>query len=270
MTKATGSAVLDAIISSTRIRIKRLRSMTSISTFLRTGTRFPRRSLLAALRAQTPAIIAEVKKASPSKGLFRADFDPVQRARDYVFGGAVAISVVTEPEHFAGDDGWLEAIRNAVPVPLLRKDFVLDPIQVAEAAALGADAILVIARLLSVEQMQVIASVAADATLDILYEAHDESDLAKITVANARIVGINARNLEDFTVDTGLFARLRPLIAAGATLVAESGIETMAQVRECVRLGYHACLIGETLVRADDPAAMLSRLLDKDTRSVPS
>ncbi|HSH00607.1 MAG TPA: indole-3-glycerol phosphate synthase TrpC, partial [candidate division Zixibacteria bacterium] len=222
------------------------------------GTR--RRSLREALTGNTPAIIAEIKKASPSKGLFREDLDPLRLARAFQTGGAAALSVVTEPEFFLGSDNWIAAIRESVTLPILRKDFIVDPIQVAEAAALGADAILLIARILDPDQIATLTETAKNLNLDILYEVHDADDYSRIKAFDPQIVGINARNLDDFTVDTGAFARLRTLITGDTIAVAESGISEQRQVREFRADGFSAFLIGESLVCADDPAALLQEL----------
>ncbi|MBI5867859.1 MAG: indole-3-glycerol phosphate synthase TrpC [candidate division Zixibacteria bacterium] len=219
-----------------------------------------RRSLLAALTKRTPAIIAEIKKASPSKGIFRDDFDPIKLATSYASGGAAAISVVTEPEYFQGDPGWLAEIRSAVTLPILRKDFIIDAIQVSESAALGADAILLIARILNDSQLTEFKTAADGAGLEVLFEIHDEEDLRKILPLRPQLIGINARNLDDFTVDTNLFRVLVPMFPSGTIAVAESGLDTPTQIQDLSTVGFQGFLIGETLIRSHDPARMLRQL----------
>ena len=168
-----------------------------------------------------------------------------------------AASVVTEPEFFLGQDRWVAQIRSTIAVPILRKDFILDTLQVAESAALGADAILLIARLLSIEQMRELSDAASRCDLDVLFEAHDKEDLEKIVECSPRIVGINARDLDTFAVDTTQFAALGSLVPARVIKVAESGLDLAASIQATGRLGYSAFLIGEALVRAADPAAAI-------------
>ncbi|HWO58241.1 MAG TPA: indole-3-glycerol phosphate synthase TrpC [bacterium] len=253
---------LDKIVAATRARIARLRVETSLAALESRARAHSPSSLAAALKASSPAIIAEVKKASPSRGLFRSDFDPLALAASYHEGGAAALSVVTEPEYFQGSDQWLTQIRVRTALPILRKDFILDPLQVAESAALGADAILLIARLLSAEQMRELQAAAGQLRLEILFEAHDEADLEKIDACAPALIGINARNLDTFVVDTDQFARLRAKLSADAIAIAESGLSTHADIAAARRLGYAGFLIGETLVRAADPAALLRLLRD--------
>jgi indole-3-glycerol phosphate synthase len=251
---------LERIVASTRSRIARLREERSNDSLLADAKEFTRRSFQAAISSSAPAVIAEIKKASPSKGILRADFDATSLALSYKSGGAAAYSVVTEPEFFQGDGAWIVDIRSTSTLPILRKDFVLEPIQVAEAAALGADAILLVARLLSVEQMRELYDAARTPALDVLFEAHDEGDLEKIGQCGPLIVGINARNLDTFVVDTAQFEVLRNYLPRDVTAVAESGIESHDQIVSAMKLGYSAFLIGESLVKSDDSAAAL-RLL---------
>lgn len=257
-----GRLFLDKIVAATRARVARLRAETTSAALESRARAHSPRSLAAALKASSPAIIAEVKKASPSRGLFRVDFDPLTLAASYREGGAAALSVVTEPEHFQGNDEWLTQIRAQTALPILRKDFILDPLQVVESAALGADAILLIARLLSLEQMRELRQMADRLQLEVLFEAHDEDDLEKINACAPVLVGINARNLDTFVVDTDQFARLRAKLSADAIAIAESGLSTHADIAAARRLGYTGFLIGETLVRAENPAALLCLLRD--------
>lgn len=257
---APGRVFLEKIIAATQARVAELKSRQSIESLLNSAKDHERRSFMQALMANPPAVIAEIKKASPSKGLLISDFDPLRLALAYETGGAAALSIVTEPEFFQGSDGWVSNVQAATRLPVLRKDFVLDPIQVAEAASLGADAILLIARILSAEQMRELHDTAKIAGLDVLFEAHDEDDLAKISLCDAKLVGINARNLDTFVVDTEQFSRLRTKVPHGAVAVAESGIDSPAQIQSAMRKGYSAFLIGESLVKSDDPELMLRSL----------
>ena len=220
----------------------------------------PHRPFRDALNQVSPAIIAEVKMASPSKGVFRTELDPALQAAAYVRGGCAAISVVTEPEYFLGSGEWVARIREQVQVPILRKDFIIDPVQITESAALGADAILLIARILTVEQLAEFSRLAYDNGLEVLFEVHDEPDVKKISGLSPRLVGVNARDLDTFDVDRQRLVALKKVLPAGTLLVAESGIESPAEVTQLQQAGYGAFLIGETLMRADDPTEMLRKL----------
>lgn len=257
-------AILRALQEESRVRAQSLRAAVSYETLIEQGRRFPKRSLAHALAAQSPAIIAEVKKASPSKGSFRDDFAPIALVKSYGAGGAAAISVVTEPARFQGQIGWIETIREMCDLPILRKDFIVDEIQIAESAAAGADAILLIARILDTDDLQRFSEAAAGASLEILYEAHDAHDLEKIRQLNPRLVGINARNLDNFVVDTESFETLFSSIPSNAVAVAESGLERATQIQKLVRIGYRGFLIGETLIRSADPARLIRELRGKN------
>ncbi len=251
---------LEKIVELTRARARKIASQRSFESLLADGWQHSRRSLSATLRAQSASVIAEIKKASPSKGVFRLDFDHLRLAVAYTSGGAAALSVVTEPAFFQGEDVWISQIKAATRVPVLRKDFILEPIQVAEAAALGADAVLLIARILSVAQMRELYDAATRAKLEVLFEAHDEYDLSKIAECDPRIVGINARNLDTFEVSTREFEQLAPRIPEGVVAIAESGIGSCDQVTAAVKLGYQAFLIGEALVTSPDSAETIRQL----------
>ena len=206
-------------------------------------------------------IIAEVKKASPSKGLIRADFDPMAIAREYAAGGASAISVLTEERFFQGSLLHLEEIRNAVTIPLLRKDFVLDPYQVVEAKAYGADAVLFIAAMLDAGLLRELREQASELSLDALVEVHTEKELEGAVAAGAQLVGINNRDLKTFEVSLSTTEHLAPLVPANTPAVCESGIDSVEQIRRVERLGIHIFLIGESLMRAPKPGKKLSELL---------
>jgi indole-3-glycerol phosphate synthase len=252
-------AILRTLQDAAQARAEALHSGESIDRLLAKAQEYPKRSLRNAL-ANAPAIIAEVKKASPSKGVFRDDFDPLNLVGAYANGGAAAISVVTEPDHFRGQGEWIAAIRDKVGLPILRKEFIVDPIQIAETGALGADAVLLIGRMLSPDQLVRLSEAAARTNLEVLYEAHDADDLRKIATVNPALVGINARDLDTFTVDTSRFAALRDLIPADAVAVAESGLHDADQIAGLTRIGYQGFLIGESLIRSGDPARLIRRL----------
>jgi indole-3-glycerol phosphate synthase len=221
----------------------------------------PARGFSRSLTANRRHIIAEVKKTSPSKGLIRADFDPVSIARDYAAHGASAISVLTEERFFAGSLRHLEEIRAAVNVPLLRKDFTLDPYQIVEAKSYGADAVLLIAALLDVRLMGDLRAQATELALDSMIEVHTERELEAAVEAGAQIIGVNNRDLKTFEVDLSTTARLAPLIPSGTAAVCESGIDSLEQIRLVEQWGVHVFLIGESLMRAPEPGRKLSELL---------
>lgn len=219
-----------------------------------------RRGFEAALRRERPAVIAEVKKASPSRGLIRADFDPVALASAYAEGGATAVSVLTEPRFFQGSLEHLAAVRKAVSLPLLRKDFVIDAYQVAEARAWGADAVLLIVAILDDDRLRELLGVAADAGLDALVEAHTASEVERAVAAQATLIGINNRDLRTFVTSLETAERLGKLLPDATVGVAESGIESRADIARLEAAGFHAFLVGESLMRARDPAALLREL----------
>ena len=223
----------------------------------------PRRGFARALRSRPPAIIAEVKKASPSKGVIRADFDAVAIARLYAGAGAAAISVLTEERFFQGKPAYLEQIRSAVSVPLLRKDFVFDPYQLVEARAWGADAVLLIVAMLDGAQLADLRTQAEALTLDVLVEVHTAGELERAVGAGATLIGVNSRDLTTFSTTLETAERLRPAIPATALAVAESGIETAADIARLQAAGYDAFLVGESLMRAADPGAALRGLLER-------
>jgi indole-3-glycerol phosphate synthase len=197
-------------------------------------------------------IIAEVKKASPSKGIIREDFDPVKIAQDYEKGGADALSILTEPHYFQGDKEYLGMIRRYSSLPLLRKDFIVDKYQLLEALVYGADFVLLIAAALSRKELKELYGYALHLGLDVLVEVHDKSDLVKTMFAGADIIGINHRNLETFEMDMSLSERLIPMIPNGKIIVAESGIENHETIVELSKIGADAFLIGEHFMRQDD------------------
>ena len=221
----------------------------------------PARGFSRQLAGKQRRIIAEVKKASPSKGLIRADFNPVEIAKDYAAHGASAISVLTEEHFFQGSLQHLEQIRQVVDVPLLRKDFTLDAYQVFEAKSYGADAILLIAAMLDAHMMADLRAQASDLGLDSIIEVHTEKELESARDAGAEVIGVNNRDLKTFAVDLATTERLAPLIPAGIPAVCESGIDSVEQIRRVEKWGVHVFLVGESLVRAPEPGKKLAELL---------
>lgn len=212
----------------------------------------PPRDFAGALRRETVALIAEVKKASPSKGVLIEDFDPVRLARTYADNGAAAISVLTDERFFQGHMRYLEQIRTAVPTPLLCKEFIIDEYLVYEARAFGADAILLIVAALEDSRLADLHALAHELGMAVLVEAHDEAEVERALHLNPQIIGINNRDLKTFHVDVNTTARLAALIPDDVVLVAESGIASADDVAQMGRLGAHAVLVGESLVRSAD------------------
>lgn len=223
--------------------------------------RAPRRGFAAALAEPGRAIIAEVKKASPSRGLIRADFDPVAIARGYQRAGARAISVLTDAPFFQGSLAYLEAIRRVADLPLLRKDFVLDPYQLHEARAFGADAVLLICAILGDGSLRELLALSDRLELDALVEVHSREELERATRSGASLIGINNRDLRTFVTRLEVAESLAPLAPPGATVVAESGLKTTADLERLEAAGVRAFLIGETLMAASDPEVALRELL---------
>lgn len=213
---------------------------------------------------EAPRIIAEIKRRSPSKGEIRADFEPVDCARAYADGGAAAISVLTDERYFGGHLDYLEKIRSAVPLPLLCKDFVVDPFQIDEARLRGADAVLlIVAAFLDGDGPEGLAALrkrALDLGLDVLVEVHDEAELDVAIEAGADLIGVNNRDLKTFDVDLATTERLAARMPEGVVRVAESGIFTPADIARLEAVGSHAFLVGESLMREADIAAALRRL----------
>jgi indole-3-glycerol phosphate synthase len=268
--------ILDQIVDQKRREIALLPadSITSASLRAALDRRGDRRDFAAALRRPRTglmALIAEVKKASPSAGVIRPDFDPVRIAREYEAAGATCLSVLTDERFFQGSLAYLRAIRDAVGLPLLRKDFLIDERQILESITGGADAILLIVAILSDAQLEHFHRLATAAGLAVLVEVHDEPELERALAIGAPLIGVNNRNLKTFQVDLAtterLAARLRELSAGpGVFLVAESGIHSRADVERLSRAGAGAILVGESLMREADLAAKVHALL-ADSRS---
>ncbi len=226
----------------------------------------PPRGFEAALRtrAQTGfALIAEIKRASPSKGMIREDFRPAEHAAAYEAGGATCLSVLTDAPYFQGHEDYLIAARAACTLPVLRKDFMVDPWQCLEARAIGADAILIIVAALDNGVMAEIEAAAHDNAMDVLVEVHDEAELERAgSVLTSKLIGVNNRDLRTFTTSLATTERLAPLAPEGALLVGESGINAHADLERLARAQVRTFLVGESLMRADDIAAATRALID--------
>ena len=206
-------------------------------------------------------LIAEVKQASPSRGVLRPDFNPVELAKEYALGGAAAISVLTEVNYFGGSIDHLAAIREAVSLPLLRKDFIFSPYQVYESRAYGADALLLIVAILEQEQLEGLLSLSHSLGLKCLVEVHNEDEVVRALRSGAKIIGINNRDLTTFDVDINTTRRLRPLLPREQIVVSESGIGSRRDVEKLKEWGVNAVLIGEALVTADDIQTKMRELI---------
>jgi indole-3-glycerol phosphate synthase len=270
---ASAKNILDTIVEQKRREIALLPQRTVNSADI-AGTirkRSDQRNFAAALRNPNRgpvALIAEVKKASPSAGLIRPGFDPVQIAREYEAAGATCLSVLTDEKFFQGSLDYLKQIRAAVKLPLLRKDFIIDELQILEAAEWGADAILLIVAILDDSQLRHFHELAAGAGLSVLVEVHDEPELDRALAAGATLVGVNNRNLKNFTVDLATTERLAEKLwkvrlrqDSATLLVAESGIHTHVDVQRLAGCGAGAILVGESLMRSPDLGAKVCDLL---------
>lgn len=258
----TSETILDKIIAWKRdeiVRHKRARPVEVV----RAGAALapPPRDFAAALRSPGVSLIAEVKRASPGKGLLRHDFDAVALARVYEDNGAAAISVLTDQHFFQGDLNHLRAVRQNVGLPVLRKDFILDPYQVYESRLAGADAVLLIVAALSDGDLKALYQLVHELGMAALVEVHNEAELERALRIGPRIVGVNNRDLRTFEADLETTARLRPLVPADVVLVAESGVYTRADVARLAAIGADAMLVGEALMRAPDAGHKVRELV---------
>ena len=257
---------LEEICANKRMEVAQRRAERSVTALdhRAVGQTAPR-GFEAALRAKAEtgfSLIAEIKKASPSKGLIRADFQPAEHAKAYQAGGAACLSVLTDAPYFQGHEDYLKQARAACDLPALRKDFMIDPWQVAEARAIGADAILIIVAALEDTEMHEIEAAAIERKMDVLVEVHDEAEMERADRLKSRLIGVNNRNLKTFMTDLATTERLATLAPEGSLLVGESGINSHA---DCVRLaesGVRTFLVGESLMRQEDVEAATRALLE--------
>jgi len=240
-----------------RLPLAQLKAMAGELPIHRSGVEYPFKK---ALSKNGMSFICEVKKASPSKGVIAEHFPYREIAEQYEKAGADAISVLTEPFYFQGSDEYLREIRDTVNIPLLRKDFTVDEYMIYQAKLMGADAVLLICAILSDMQLQEYAGLARDLGLSALVEAHDEDEIGRALKSGAGIVGVNNRNLKDFTVDITNSVRLRRLVPKEVLFVSESGMKTREDIARLEENGTNAVLIGESLMRSADKAAMLRQL----------
>ena len=257
--------ILDEILRKTKDDLERKKKEFSIDWLGRSLAYNPfvprdARVFLKATAENPYRIIAEVKKASPSKGVIREDFDPLKIAQDYEKGGADAISVLTEPHYFKGDVEYLTGIRRYVGLPLLRKDFIIDKYQLVEALVYGADFVLLIAKALSKKELKELLNYTRHLGMEALVEVHDKEDLKKAIFAGADIIGINHRNLETFEIDLTLSEKLIPLIPNSKIIVAESGINNKETIVHLSKVGVDAFLIGEHFMRQDNITDSVKKL----------
>jgi indole-3-glycerol phosphate synthase len=254
--------MLDKIIAQKREEVEQ-RKKTVPLTYLREriAGQKPALDLAPVLRGDHIRLIAEVKKASPSRGLLRPNLNPIELAQTYAEGGAVAISVLTEANYFMGSIEQLAAIRGTVELPLLRKDFIFDNYQIYESRAYGADALLLITAILSHGQLNELVLLGHSLGLRCLVEAHNEGEVERAVLSEAEIIGINNRDLSTFAVDINTTRRLRPFVPKGKIVVSESGIESRKDMEKLGKWGIDAVLVGEALVTAADVLAKMKELL---------
>jgi len=265
-------ASLQQIVAATRRQVAETRPSADMRALERRSQEHSPRGFRRALESKSrrgTAVIAELKKASPSRGLIRADFDPDTLARDLEEAGAAALSVLTEGEFFQGSLANLQRASANTQLPCLRKDFLVDEFQVLEARANGADAILLIVAALSLAELKMMARRACDYGLDVLCEVHDEEELRRAIDAGCDLIGVNSRDLRTFQVDLETALRLAELIPENVVRVAESGIHNGADVARLRSAGYQAFLIGESLMRAESPGKALRTLLAEAAATVP-
>jgi indole-3-glycerol phosphate synthase len=254
--------ILERIVEAKRKEVASLKEMTPLAQLeVAIGTLLPVRDFRGAIDNARCSIIAEVKRSSPSKGRIREEFDPVQIATLYRDNGARAVSVLTDEAFFEGNGAYLSGIRRSIGLPLLRKDFIIDPYQIYETRLLGGDALLLIAGLLDPGQLQEYVKLSTTLGLASLVEVHTKEELDKALAAGAEIIGVNNRDLKTFSTDIKTTLELAPLVPSDRTVVSESGINRREDIEQLMEAGIHCFLIGEALMRAEDIGGKLRELL---------
>lgn len=252
------TTMLEPILATTRARVAGLPPIAELRA--RAADAPERRPFSRALASDRLTVIAEIKRRSPSRGALNADLDPVLRAKSYESGGASAVSVLTEPDHFSGTNADLVAVRAAIGLPVLRKDFTIDPAQIWEARVIGADAILLIVGALGDDDLARLHDTAHEAGVEALVEVHSRSEAERALRVDPRVVGVNNRDLTTFHVDLAVSETIAPMLTDVPVTVGESGISTPDDARRMRRAGFDAVLVGESLVTAGDPAATIPGL----------
>lgn len=255
--------ILDEIVEKRKIQLEREMAAADFETVKKAAEKLDRQCISfknALAKPDRLSVISEVKKASPSKGLIQPNFDPVKIAKEYETCGADAVSCLTEEHYFQGSSEYFKAIRQAICLPMIRKDFIIDEYQIYEARLMGADAILLIAAVLDDEKLKRFGDTARSLGLDILAETHDESELERVLALDFDIIGINNRNLKTFEVTLETTARLAGMIPEGKVIVSESGIRDNTDMKTVRSYGADAVLIGETLMRSGNIGATLTAL----------
>ena len=257
--------ILDDIVARKKKRLTELKKRSSYKELEKAVVSAPEpRDLFSPLKyGEKPAVIAEIKKASPSAGQIRSDLEVSKIAASYERAGAAAISVLTEEDFFEGRLEYLKEARGAVSLPMLCKDFIIDPIQVLTARSAGADGLLLIAALLSQSTLKELLAMARQLAMTCLVEVHDQEELSRVLETEARLIGINNRNLRTFQVSLETTFRLRPSIPSNRLVVSESGIQTRSDLHSLAAVGVDAVLVGTSLMRAEDPGAKLRELLGR-------
>jgi indole-3-glycerol phosphate synthase len=254
--------MLDKIVAQKKVEVEQKKKAVAIACLQeRIARQKPSLDFALALKSDHIRLIAEVKKASPSRGMLKPNFNPTELAQTYAEGGATAISVLTESNYFMGSIEHLEAIKEVVQLPLLRKDFIFDPYQVYESRAYGADALLLIAAILSQRQLEELISLSHGLGLKCLVEVHNEGELERAIISESEIIGINNRDLNTFSVDINTTRRLRPLVPEEKIVVSESGIKSQRDIEKLRYWRVDAVLVGEALVTAADIRAKMKELL---------
>ena len=252
--------LLSRLVLEARLDLQRRRYLVDSDRFEEMVAAYEPADFVGALRGPHLAVIGEMKQRTPSMGVLAEDYRPADIAHVYEDGGAAAVSVLTHMAGFGGRPEHLRMVRAATALPILRKDFVTDPYEIAEARACGADAVLLIVAALTREELRTLVAVAKSRGVAALVEVHDEAETEAALVAGARVVGVNHRDLRTFSIDLGLTERLRKLVPKDVVLVAESGIQNAEDARRMRDAGADAILVGEALMRADDPAARIREL----------